>query len=535
MLTQIRHIQKGTLIVVTILIVIAFAFLYSDFDFVQGTVGRQDCVVKVYDRCYRQKEVSMLANHYDVAIQLGMYDFVTVMFGEDRMDDDRTNFIMSLIILRKEAEKMGINPSEEEIKEAIPKLPIFQQPLVSADYVKNSILGPNGFTDGDFAQLVKDYLSFQKLRDLIGAGVAAVPSETDLIYTKRNQRYHASLVKFDRAKFADTLKITDAEVKEYFEANTETLQADPKRGFDYAKFTPKKLPDDATAEQKANSARDFGNAVNRVYADLADDDADFVKIAKANEGSKQHFEMKVGKFEAFPPVSPPEELKDKGEILKELFTPTLQIDDVSIPVATGDGGYYVFHYGEVIEPRPLTLEEATEAINTVLKNRKSDRLVNDAANEARAKIVEALEAGKPFAGVVKEAGLEVEKLDAFSRAEPPEGRTDASTVLGAAEEAGTEKSVSAVISQPNGEGYFLVYVDKIDIFEDEEKDSAKRSMAASTENSLRRSLFTAWFNQRRLESGSARDPFGGKQTGEDGGTAPDAPAEGDEAPAGDPS
>ena len=47
MLTQIRHIQKGTLIVVTILIVIAFAFLYSDFDFVQGTVGRQDCVVKV--------------------------------------------------------------------------------------------------------------------------------------------------------------------------------------------------------------------------------------------------------------------------------------------------------------------------------------------------------------------------------------------------------------------------------------------------------------------------------------------------------
>jgi hypothetical protein len=160
--------------------------------------------------------------------------------------------------------------------------------------------------------------------------------------------------------------------------------------------------------------------------------------------------------------------------------------------------------------------------------------VNDAANEARAKIVEALEAGKPFAGVVKEAGLEVEKLDGFSRAEPPEGRTDASTVLGAAEEAGTEKSVSAVISQPNGEGYFLVYVDKIDIFEDEEKDSAKRSMAASAENSLRRSLFTAWFNQRRLESESARDPFGGKRTGEDG-TAPDAPAEGDEAPAGDPS
>ena len=39
MLTQIRHIQKGTLIVVTILIVIAFAFLYSDYDMGQGRLG----------------------------------------------------------------------------------------------------------------------------------------------------------------------------------------------------------------------------------------------------------------------------------------------------------------------------------------------------------------------------------------------------------------------------------------------------------------------------------------------------------------
>lgn len=532
MLTQIRHIQKGTLIVVTILIVIAFAFLYSDFDFVQGTVGRQDCVVKVYDRCYRQKEVSLLSNHYDVAIQLGMYDFVTVMFGEDRMDDDRTNFIMSLIILRKEAEKMGINPSEQEIKEAIPKLPIFQQPLVSADYVKNSILGPNGFTDGDFAQLVKDYLSFQKLRDLIGAGIVSIPSETERIYTKQNQRYHTSLVTFDRDTFSKDLKVTDAEVKEYYEANKEGLQADPKRAFDYAIFTPKKQAEDATNETKAKAARDFGNAVNRVYADLAEKDADFVKIAKLKEGSQEHYEMKVGKFEAFPAVSPPDQLKDKGEVLKQLFTKTLQIDDVTVPIPTGDGGYYVFHFAEAVDPRPLTLEEATEAIKTVLKNQKSNRLVNDAANEARAKLVEGLEAGKPFGEVAKAAGLKVEKLDAFSRAEPPAGRNDASVLLSAAEEAGEAKSVSGVVDQPDGKGFYLVYVDKIDIFEDEEKESKERSMTASTENSLRRTLFTAWFNQRRQESASARDPFGGRQTG-NGTTPVEGGESGEEAPAGD--
>jgi len=186
MLTQIRHIQKGTLIVVTVLIVISFAFLYSDFDFVRGTVGRQDCIVKVYNRCYRQKEAEKLASHFDVALELGMYDFAMVLFGENRQDRDPTDFMMSLVILRKEAEKMGIQPTATEIKEAIPQLPLFQQPWVNAAYVQNNILGPNGFSEGDLANLVKDYLSFQKLRSLIGAGLEAVPSETARLYTKSN-------------------------------------------------------------------------------------------------------------------------------------------------------------------------------------------------------------------------------------------------------------------------------------------------------------------------------------------------------------
>src|SRR5690606_22060611 len=81
MLSQLRHIQKGLLIAVTAVIVVSFAFLYSDYDFVGGTFGRQDCEVKVYDRCYRSKEAQKLASHFDVAYQLGMYDFAMVLLG----------------------------------------------------------------------------------------------------------------------------------------------------------------------------------------------------------------------------------------------------------------------------------------------------------------------------------------------------------------------------------------------------------------------------------------------------------------------
>lgn len=507
MLTQFRHIQKGTLIVVTVIIVIAFAFLYSDFDFVSKTVGGQDCIVKVYDRCYRQKEAQQLATNYDVAFRLGMYDFATSLFGERRQDNDRTDFIMSLIILRKEAEKMGIEPTAEEIKEAIPKLPIFQQPWMTAELVKNTILGPNGFTEGDLAQLVKDYLCFQKMRDLIGSGVVAVPSEVERIYTKANQRYDASLINFDREKVLESIEITDAEISEYYEENKGdgiTLMSDPKRGFEYAKFTPRELAEDATNEAKAKADFDYRNAVNRAYSDLADDEANFEEVAKQYDGDQASFSMSYGKYDAFSAASPPEELEGNTEILSALFSGILENDEVTVPLPTSEGGgYYVFHVTSQVEPQLLTLEEATPKIRETLLARKSDREVNDAANAAKTKVAEAIEAGKSLEEAIKASGVEATSIPNFSQQEPPVGVDDSSQILASVDGLGP-KSVSDVMKRPDNSGYFLVIVNDIQIYKDKDKTSAERSIAAALEGELKRRLFMAWFNQRRAESSSER-------------------------------
>lgn len=512
MLTQIRHIQKGTLIVVTVIIVIAFA-MWGDFS-ADSPVGGQNCVVKVYDRCYRAKEARVLSSHYDVAFRLGMYDFATVLFGENRRDDDRTDFILSLIILRKEAQKLGIEPTAEEIKEAIPTLPIFMQPYVDARYVENNILGPNGFTDGDLAQLVKDYLSYQKLRELVGAGSLAVPTETDKVYTKRNQRYHGSIIDFDRAKFAEGLEVTDDEVKEYFESNQDTLMSEPLRGFEYVKFVPTALPEDATNEQRSKAVLEFQNAVNRAYSKLADDEVDFMTAAKElgkTEGEKP-FTLESGVFEPFSLPEPPEMLAGDAEMVTALFSGALQIDDVTVPFRTGEDGYFVLHYTELVEPRPLGLEEATPAIREALVAKNSNRLVNDAANEVRARLNEALESGKTFADAAKAAEVDLQPLPAFSQVEPPAEIADPGLVIAAAQET-PEGGISRVMERPDGKGFFLLYVEKTDIYEDEDEESAKRSISASTEAAIRRTLFTSWLNQRRLESGAMRDPYGAAESG----------------------
>ncbi len=504
MLTQIRHIQKGTLIVVTIIIVIAFAFLYSDYDMGQGRLGTKNCVMKAYDRCVRAKEVQKLASFYDVAQDLGMGEFSVALFGENRMDQDRTDFVLSLIILREEAARLGIEPSSAEIKAAIPKLPIFQQPWVDAAFVENNILGPNGFTDGDLAQLVKDYLTFQQLRDLIGVGLAAVPSEVEKLYVRAHQNYTASLVNFDRETAAADVKVSDEEVKTYFEENSENLKSDVSRSFAYAKFSPKALPEDATNEQRANSQQAFLNAVNHAYADLAEDGAKFAEVAKSYEGEKADYTMKAGSYDSIKSVDAPEELAENVSVLSQIFSEALQVGGVTVPMPAGeDGSYYVFALTGENEPEPLTLEEAKPLIVQALTAKNSNRAVSDAANAARAAINEALEGGKSFDQAVKAAEVSSEALPVFAINEMPEDLANASSIAVAVGEMG-EKELSEVIEAPGGEGYFLVYVDKIELYEDEEAEATKSAITSSMEAGLRYRMFNAWFNQRKNESSSGR-------------------------------
>jgi len=507
MLAQIRHIQKGLLIVVTIVIVVAFAFLYSDFDFVRGTVGKQECVVKVYDRCYRAKEARKLATHYEVAMRLGMFEFANSLFGERRRDLDPTDFIMSLIILRKEAETLGIEPSPEEIRKAIPDLPIFQQPWVDASYVENNILGPSGFTDGDLAQLVKDYLSFQKLRQLIGTGVTAAPTTVKTRYTRDNQQYTASVVRFERTAFTDGVEVTEEEIAQYFEDKKDDprdLMSDELRGFDYVHFIPPPLAEDATNEQVATRDRDFAKAVNEVYADLAEEEADFSAVAQLHRDAEHTHEVKLGSLEPFSIVEAPGKLEADEAKLRSLFSGALKEGFVTVPFVQEDGSYFVYRLNEIVPPRKLTLEEARSPIRTVLKNQKSNQLANEAANAAREAFVAALEAEKTPAEAAEAAEVELTALPVFSRSAPPAETPDAGLIVTAVE--GLQPGeMSPVEELPGGRGYLLVHVEDIVLYEDEERSQRERTLAAITEGEVRRTLFTAWLNQKRLASGSERE------------------------------
>ncbi len=519
MLRTIRHFQKATLIAVTIVIVISFSYYGQK----SSPVGPQSCLVKVGDRCYRQKETQKLATHFDVALNLGMYDFAIPMMDGNMGERDPLNFVLNLIVLRNEAAKLGIEPSTEEIAKAKMKLPVFQQPWVDAAYIRNRVLGPNGFTDGDLAQLLKDFVCYQQLRELVGSGVQAVPSEVEKTYIRQNQRIDAFTILFDRKDYVEKVKVTDEEIKAFYEANKaedkeadteadvktevdQNLFSEEKRGFDYVQFTPATAPKNATNELLSQRSLAFTKAINRIYADLSEDGADFSAIAKkviADNKPTSGMSIKFEKFAPFTADKAPDAIKEDEGQIASLFSATLNKGFVTVPFPQKDGSYIIYKLSERIEPQPLELKQATPAIKIALKNKKSNQLVSDAANTALAKLNDLLKAGKTIQAAAKETGVKLTKVPNFSESEPPADTPNASLIVAGAGGLGP-KSLSKTIPLPNGLGFMLIYVDKVQIYKDENKDTAKRAIIATKEGNAKNALFSAWLKKKRIDEGAIK-------------------------------
>ncbi len=251
----------------------------------------------------------------------------------------------------------------------------------------------------------------------------------------------------------------------------------------------------------------FANAVNRAYSDLASEESNFVNLSKQFVGDKADFVGETGTLEPFARTEAPALLKGNEDALEALFSGTQRNDEVSVPIHADGGAYLVFHYSKSIDPVPLTIEQATPAIKEALSATKSNRAVNDAASAALAKLNEAIKAGKPFDEAAKEQKLKVETLPNFSESEPPADLADAALIVQAVKGLG-EKQISGVTERTGGEGYLLVYVDKIEIYKDDQAEAKKKTLTATIKNETDRALFTAWFNQRRTESGSRRPDLG---------------------------
>jgi len=397
------------------MIVIAILAIPFIFYFVQRPdygAMRSDQFARMYDRNVSMLEAQQIARLLSLAQALGMSDFVGTLTAGAGTNQNQVaiEFIVNLLVLRHEADRLGLRPGTDEIADVVRKLPAFQAESGRfdmnkfSDFVRNG-LAPMGLSEEHIEQLVRDEICLNKIKQLLAAGVSVPRIELDENFQRGYDKLFVDVIRFRSADFDKEIKVSDEDVQKYYDAHKSELKTEEKRKVEFVELR-------LTDEQKKLQGKERIEALQK----LSDRATDFTQ-ALLEKGAD--FKEAAGKFQLpvhetgeFTAAAPDPQLKDNPQVGAAAFKLSKQ-EPNSDPVQVADG-FYILHLAGVTEPRPLTLEEAKPKIVDSLKKSRTRESISTKGAEMTQQLREAGKSGQPLEAAIQKAGLKVEKLPPFS-------------------------------------------------------------------------------------------------------------------------
>src|SRR5215471_3521039 len=408
-----------------LMIVIAILAIPFIFYFVQrpdyGAIGR-DQFARIYDRNVSMLEAQQSARLLSLAQTLGMSDFVGTMTAGAGLNQNQgaVQFIVNLLVLRHEAERLGLRPSTSEVAEVVRKLPAFQGDSgfdinKLNDLVQNG-LAPLGLNEEHIEQLVRDQISLSEIQKLLAAGVSLPKSELDENFQRGYDKLYVSVIRFRTDDFDKDIQISDEDVQKYFEAHKAELKTEEKRKVEFVQLTLNEEEKKLTGKERIEALQKLADRATDFTQALLEKNADFKQAAAK-------FKLQVHETGEFTGAEPDPQLKANPQLTAAAFKLSEQephSDAVQVP-----DGFYILHFTGKTEARPLMAEEAKPKIVDALKKTRSRELMSTKSAELVQQLREAKKSGQPLDAVIEKAGVKPEKLPAFSlldeESEKPEG------------------------------------------------------------------------------------------------------------------
>jgi hypothetical protein len=397
-----------------LMIVIAILAIPFIFYFVQrpdyGAIGR-DQFARIYDRNVSMLEAQQSARLLNLAQTLGMSEFVGTMTAGAGMDQNQgaVQFIVNLLVLRHEAERLGLRPSASEIAEVVRKLPAFQGDSgfdinKLNDLVQNG-LAPLGLAEEHIEQLVRDQICLSEIQKLLAAGVSVPKSELDENFQRGYDKLYVNVIRFRSADFDKDVKIGDEDVQKYYDAHKGELRTDEKRKVELVQLTLNEEEKKLSGKERIEALQKLADRATDFTQALLEKGADF-KQAAAKSQLPVH---ETGEFTA---AEPDPQLKGDSQLVAAAFKLSEQ-EPHSDAVQVTDG-FYILHLTGKTEARPLALEEAKPKIVDALKKTRTRELMSTKGAEMVQQLREAKKSGQPPEAVIEKSGVKPEKLAAFS-------------------------------------------------------------------------------------------------------------------------
>ncbi len=418
MITVMRRHHKTLMIIITVLVCISFSWYWNKTDF--SAMG-DAAVGKLYGHNISQVEFQRHTRLLRLASQLGMRDLVNELTaGAQNESEAFENFCWNLMVLRHEADELGIQPTSQEVAAAVKALPAFQGEngfdMNRYTEITDRALAPNGFSEAQIEELASDQIVLQRVKELLSAGINIPEKEMREGYEQAYAKMDVSVVRFQTSAFENEAQVSDEEVKKAYEARKKDLKSEEKRQVKFVQFA---LSD----EQKKLKGKERIDVLQKL-ADQANN------LTDALQAPGMDFEKAVAKFKLSP--------KETGEFTLAQPDPQLGAAPQLAPAAFGltkeapnsdaiqtPDGFDVLHLVKIVSPHPLTLEEARPKLVEELKKQKVQQLVSQKAASVAEKLRTEMKSGKPLAQAASDAGVQAEKLPAFAMVDQKPGATPA--------------------------------------------------------------------------------------------------------------
>jgi peptidyl-prolyl cis-trans isomerase D len=339
-------------------------------------------------------------------------------------------------VLLQFAERMGLRATDEEIRDQIMNLPVFQREGQFVGYDEyEKILEWNRIPLSQFEEGLRDDVLVQKTVDLITAGITVTNDELLEYYKKNNESVQLEYLVIDSAGQDLDREPSEEELQEYFAEHRGKYNLPPKREGDYVFLSFEEMEETIEVEESRiqeyyeNNKSRFSEpeeiTVSRIFISSEKNEAPREEIQKIHEELKSGTDF--GQLAAEKSDGEKaEEQGNWGQMEWKRLAPqeqdtiqSLEEGSFSEPIEL-ENGYSIVKVTGKIPASQLSLDEVRDRIINILKGQRARDYAQETMSElgkAAAKEKSLDVAAQKLGYMPKTTGL-VEEGDAIGEIDP---------------------------------------------------------------------------------------------------------------------
>ena len=302
--------------------------------------------------------------------------------------------LINQVLVKREAKKMGLSVSRDEIVKAISVIPAFQKDGVFNFDQYQQLLKTQRMTPEAFEEAQKEDLLIKKAQDKIKGEVKVTDEELLKQFKQDNDKVDLSFVSFSPVDMEKEVKLTDQELQAYLQSHQEEFRTPEQVSISYIVIDPAAYTGKVTVtEEEVNTFYQkhidryqgkggilpYAEVKDQVRKDTTADKSAKLAYEKAAEavnkfskggdlaGASQSLGVKSAETPIFSLKSPAQAIAGEAEVINRAFM--LKADELGGPVETAKGIYLL----KLKEKKPAAVPPLSDVRKRVEELARKDK------------------------------------------------------------------------------------------------------------------------------------------------------------------